>query len=557
MPYRYHIGPLVVDETRGPPVLTGPAGALGWYDTRSFGQFQAWSTGQVLIWTAPGTHLGLAYLDLGVSNAQGVLTMNALTRAAFALRLGILDVTGDTLIDCLFDALTIRAGGNGPCGLMPDNKNNLSLHLPGHSLVKEIPFTLDIPEAANVIRTYQANYEELAALKSDVHRKYLDELGLQFNVPDPENYFIPDGMPKETRLPRATTYQDDCTRGNQAPIGTSTGANSGQTWNSYASTGSGLTLTTSAMGITSNAIANKVDLVGTYYLNRLEGDLSGVNHHCQLTFTQWTTASEPQLGPCVRMATGTDGTCYIARAIPVVGILALTSSNSSGGLTDIVTPSATFTTTDVLDLDFNGSTYTVSKNGSPIASGSNGTISGGVRCGAFSYAPLTGGNVLAFAPWLAADDGGSSAALSAIGSGAATFSASSAASAVATMAAASVATFGGKSAASGVLTATGSAAAQFVGQATGVALADMFAAGTASVQFAGMSAASASVSAAGHGLARFVGRDATASHVIAGGYRTRTELERERKLREDEELIAMLTEFMPLLEGRQITMTRH
>lgn len=276
---RYWTGPYMWDVLPYPH-WRSPIGCVGSIDLRPLSaQAQAVvASGVGFFATDDLTDLGLLgpYTLLGQGDVRS-LTPAAKDRSNFAAALGLATVNGTTLVECLWDVLTVQArpiGDTGPKPIIPTTARKLELYLGGHSLVMSKPFDLAMPEATNVKLCLQEDYrvvqdETAKGLTSDpkLDQKVLGYWGLKYGVPDPENYFIPADMVKVGPLAPATTLTDDFTRADQTGLGTAAG---GWSWTTVAGA--------------ANIVSNQASIPSSaaLYSVRAESDLSSADHYAQV-----------------------------------------------------------------------------------------------------------------------------------------------------------------------------------------------------------------------------------------------------------------------------------
>lgn len=126
------------------------------------------------------------------------------------------------LRDALVEVLTTSADPTGAVRclpLIPKLNGMLEIVLSGHGVVWERKFTGESdPAWPNIQKVLQGNYRkvrEQALLDgTQHHRKYLDTLNAKYAISTEK--FIPDDLPVETALPRATTVSDDFNRANES-----------------------------------------------------------------------------------------------------------------------------------------------------------------------------------------------------------------------------------------------------------------------------------------------------------------------------------------------------
>src|SRR5581483_1370090 len=163
---RYWIGPWLWHTTPR-AAWYAPAAAVGMIDLRPLpAQAQAIAASGIGFFaTDDAADLGLVgdYTLLGQGDLRS-LTPIAKSRRALASALGLNGLAGATLIECLWDAMTVQADHTGASGvkpLMPTSSRVLELHLGGHSLVMAKVLDLAMPEAENVKALMQEDFRAL------------------------------------------------------------------------------------------------------------------------------------------------------------------------------------------------------------------------------------------------------------------------------------------------------------------------------------------------------------------------------------------------------------
>ena len=188
---------------------------------------------------------------------------------------------GDTFQDWLLSALLF---GGDPQGLdhfkplMPSSRT-WQLPLPDRGLWWK-QFDINAPEAQTYQEMKQLEYAEMYArakagdligpkgVDEEFHRKYLDFVGKQMGISNPEDFFIPDHLPKEGRVPHETTYSESFNKANSATLGPDL------TWTKVAGTGA-------------EVVSNQCDMVTTSGFDecraRAEHDVSTSDLYVQFT----------------------------------------------------------------------------------------------------------------------------------------------------------------------------------------------------------------------------------------------------------------------------------
>lgn len=232
---RYWLGPLVPDEDTQ-PYLRAPDGSLGMIDMRSIPGHANQTS--VFLCTPDALTLPGEYTLLGQGDLRDLKPAGAM-RSAFTTILGIPSVSGDSLVEWLYDALTLRADPTGDTAvmpLMPTAERVMEIHLGGHSQVFARKFRLDMAEAVPVIEVMRRQYRQLRqqaragklggrdrdgkfAPDAEFHRRALDAWGEKFRIDNPEDVFIPADLPKERRLKHATTYTESFNQADSTTLG--------------------------------------------------------------------------------------------------------------------------------------------------------------------------------------------------------------------------------------------------------------------------------------------------------------------------------------------------
>lgn len=372
----YAIGPYVLDTERlSEPCWAPPPGAVG-IDLRSIPDHAAPGFG--LFWSA--SPFGQEYRSLGQGDIRD-LRWKAGERAIFASALGRRTVQGDGLLDGLWDVLTVSGDptGDDRCKpLMPTRRKHLDLVLSGHGRVRRANFDPGMAEAAPIRDALQRQYRAYrqaardGLMKDDVHhRRILDMWHEKYGLD--EDYFIPDDLPRETRIKHETTIGDTFTDTNGTNIEdhTATGPNSGFSWSTV---GTATTFT-----VESNEINNSGSGVT---LVRADSDLSGDDHYAEATFTTAGSVSRT-MGPSARKdssATATYYVCFMDEAGG--GDNWETYKRVSGSFTSIGSDtSGSLAGTETLRIECDGSSIKRIVDSSEQNDATDTAISGNVRCG--------------------------------------------------------------------------------------------------------------------------------------------------------------------------------
>lgn len=374
---RYWLGPKLGAGTADDPFVP---------PSQSIGHIYCGPRGEsVFFCTADGVNLGAEYRRFGQGDIRA-LELAAGDRSEFATLMGVADLDGSTLVDWLFSALTVYADPDGLAAakpIMPTTRGQLELWLAGHSLIKSKRFDLAGPEAPAVIGVVQRDYEQVRAdalanrkgggrgqPDRDFHRRYLQALGEQYRVPNPEDYFIPARLPRETPLPHSTTITDNFNRSDDTNI--STGAPF-----SWTEVSGGWAIVSNQLRCATAAANNRTC--------RADSDLSTSNNYGQIV-----TVTNPvgNYGVACRFS-GSAETCYlfIWRSS---NTRFETFSVSAGSYTFIANGAGTRATNDTLKVQADGSSISGYRNGT-LHTGptTNTAIASGTRGGVMSNDSVT------------------------------------------------------------------------------------------------------------------------------------------------------------------------
>ncbi len=303
---------------------------------------------------------------------------------------------GDKLVDLLYNHLTI---GSDPVGALASRpilpaKGNLTIHLGGHSPVKSTQFRIGhSPETNQVITVFQNDYREIrelvldGKLPTDHHRKVLDFWGDQFRInPD---IFIPDNLPKETRLRHDTSISDNFDGADNAAIGKQLTwvEPAGDNWENINNHGAA-----TDGGITEDD--------KTCYANSA---LSGADQECQATTVLQNEAAFQHGGVCCRRSS-VAVTCYGNR-------MDMNASDDKMFLFKIVTGTLSVlgsqivvvtSIPDTLKMTVAGSSLEAFLNGVSKSTVTDSAITGNLFCGLYGRGN-DGENFVEFDNWSAAD----------------------------------------------------------------------------------------------------------------------------------------------------------
>jgi len=225
---RYYLGPW--QQTEIEPGMFGyvpPPETVGLLDLRSIPGHGASAYGFFAL--ADGApKLDSSYTLLGQGHVAD-LAPDARAKSAWETLLGVRPADS-LLIDWLWQSITVDADPSGESKvppLMPTTRQELELHLGGHSVVRRKRFDLGMPEAAPVIdrlqRQYRAIREEARSGRingdPEFHRRVLDYWGEKYRLSNPEDVFVPGDLPRERRLKHSTTLTESFNKADGTTLG--------------------------------------------------------------------------------------------------------------------------------------------------------------------------------------------------------------------------------------------------------------------------------------------------------------------------------------------------
>jgi hypothetical protein len=309
----------------------------------------------------------------GINRLEDV-HLGAQQRSRWASMLGMSSPTGTTLMDVLWETLTVQADPTGEVRalpIMPTHRGMLELHLAGHSLLRAQRLTRNHPAFQTVCRALQGSYgkinakgkgAKLAGQWLEVQRRKL-----HLSADEAMDLLIPPGLAKEPPGKPTTTIQDDFERGDDySGLGI---AAEGWSWSEQ--TGFGV------FGLTATYITGAA-------MGRAEIDLSSDDH-----FSQVDIVTMPSIGVIVRATTenvfsGTNSYySYVAGTSPTNPTRLYKTVNDStvaidGGATQGGSP---IDAGGILRLQCDGSTLTGYVNGQQSLQVTDTAISGNLRLG--------------------------------------------------------------------------------------------------------------------------------------------------------------------------------
>lgn len=303
---------------------------------------------------------------------------------------------GAHLLDWLEYTLTEAADPTGDTGvkpLVPTTRGNLDIHLGGHSLVRRRQFDLTAAHAAPVLdmlrREYAEHRERARAgqvrgpngIDPEHHRRVLDVWARKYRVDNPEDVFIPRGLPREGRLPHQTSYTESFDQDDSSTVGPDL------TWNELV--GAWATNTNELECVEATARDKHI---------RAEHDMSGSDNEAEITWESVSTGSgtHHSCGACCRYSSSAT-TCYVAWLYNT-GTDVYISKIVAGTRTNLSNVSWTPSLPDTIKAEADGTTIKSYLNSSEQDSVTDSAISAGTRGGVFATSSLPSG-----AAWRADD----------------------------------------------------------------------------------------------------------------------------------------------------------
>ncbi|MCC7484560.1 MAG: hypothetical protein IT529_06180 [Burkholderiales bacterium] len=329
--------------------------------------------------------LGADYRLIGSGGALADIVPPERDRAVLASAFGVRRVDGTTLAEWMYSALTVHADPTGETAvrpLMPTRRGMLE------ACGVRRRFRLDLPEALPVIATLQAEYRALRQAARDgqlgavrrgggaarfepdpeFHRRVLDGWGEKFGLANPQDVCIPSDLPRETRLPHATTITESFNKSNSTTLGPD--------------------LTWAELENNLEVYSSQCRQVNTFVTAsaRADSDLSSSDHYAQIDTVNQAAYNGMSSGVIARKdstSTATyylyrlyysDGTTFALQAFKVIsGTATQLGSNYVLG--------ASISNPDTVRVQCDGSTISGQHNGTERHSVTDTAISGNTRCG--------------------------------------------------------------------------------------------------------------------------------------------------------------------------------
>ncbi len=303
---------------------------------------------------------------------------------------------GDNLVDLLYDHLTMGSDPTGATAskpLLPDN-GNLVLRLGGHSIVKATQFRIGhSPETNQVLSVFQNDYREIrdlviaGDLPADHHRKVLDFWGEQFGIKDPQDIFIPNDLPKESRIPHDTSISENFDGADNAAIGkelTWVEDAGGADWDNFGSHGRKLPK------------AATMDERSCY----VNSALSSADQECSVTHAVQDDVDTTQAGPACRRSNSAV-TFYFTQLSLTADDFKIKKSVTGTATVIGSTIAITASIPDDTKLQVSGSSLKSFLNDVEKDSITDTAVTGNLFCGL--YALASGTNKVEFDDWAASD----------------------------------------------------------------------------------------------------------------------------------------------------------
>ena len=388
---RYWLGSYVLQDIGFGPAWVFPVGAVSGIDLRSIPQMLnlAIPTGVGIFETPNTVNLGADYERFGQGDIRTEVP-NEQRRGVFASMLGLASVTGTTLAEWIWDVLTLRADPAGLTHCKPllpsirfdTGSPTLLKYTFGSGSVRNVPFDLTMPEAANAIEVMRNDYRQIRQDALDgkmgttvnrefiadpqFHRKLLDSWAEKFRINNPEDVFISNDLPRETRLPHSTTIVDDFIRADGDTIGDQ--------------------LTWTEVDGDWDTVSNQAELQtasGDVRTARAESDLSTTDHYAQSRAKANPSDLLTEHGAAARFSSSSE-ICYVAFAYGQddnIYTFKLNGASQTLIAQTLITP----VTNDIYKVQANGSIITAYQNGTQRLSSTDTTITTGTRCGIMGF----------------------------------------------------------------------------------------------------------------------------------------------------------------------------
>lgn len=365
----YYLGPWVWDTSEPEiPHYRAPTGTIGLVDLRPV------SPVLTMGFFATDRAMGGDYIAFGDGvNRLEDIALTPQQRSLWSSALGIGSISGNRLIDALWETLTLHGDPDGGAvcrPLMPTHKGILELHLGGHSLIRSEQFTgVGHPAWPKIQALVQRNYRAIRteAMRNhrgpgapDIHSKYLKCMRRKLRCP--WELLIPGDLPKEPPRRPTTTITES--------------------FNQADSTTLGPDLTWAEVLNDFTTISNEVSATDPAESKaRAESNLSSDDHYSQLDFTANGADTSARAGPVARFDASAN-TNYFGWNRNNTSTGKRIRKTVTGTDSDLATGTGTtpsFPTT--LKLTCDGSSLELFQDGGSILTVTDTAITGNVRCG--------------------------------------------------------------------------------------------------------------------------------------------------------------------------------
>mgnify|MGYP000737146257 CR=1 FL=1 len=234
----YYLGPWQQDADH---VWVPPAGTVGLVDLRPLAptaNYGFFATDQ------PLTDSSYQAFGDSAGNRLEDLRPTATQKTRWRSMLGLTSISGTSLLDLLWNTLTVQADPDGATRalpILPTHAGYLELHLGGHSLVRRERINRGHAAFGKIQKVLQQQYRRIrewaqGSQRGDaerkLHLKWLEcqrrKLGL--SAEEATGLLVPDDLPKEKPARPTTTIRDDFNRPDASPISPSS---EGWSWLSH------------------------------------------------------------------------------------------------------------------------------------------------------------------------------------------------------------------------------------------------------------------------------------------------------------------------------------
>ncbi len=376
---RYYLGHWQWTTLNGMACYAPPAGVVGCLDLGTLPQMSVGGAdrGRLLCWTRDAVTLPSEYELLGVGDCRELNTDGAMLDK-FQSLVGYRP-QGAKLVDAVWDCLEGGAdidGTTGPLPLVPTTRGNLGLHFAGHSVVKSRRFKWGNDAASPKLK--QLLRKEFRGLLQDSKAGKLKDAKHAFRVLDYwcDKYgvsdwreFVPANLQKDVpgRVKHETTITESFDQADSTTLGPDL------PWTEIAVVG---------WRTVSNRAGRNAGTASTLEVARADSDLSSADHYAQAKL--WA-GNGKYPGVIARVPSSGDATGYDVVHGGTGDPNFYTQKLITGTLTNLNFSSQSPVDGSVSKVEPNGSTISGYYGGALIYSGTDTSISSGVRCGLVQY----------------------------------------------------------------------------------------------------------------------------------------------------------------------------